>query len=64
MMRQEIESGAGILIEGRTLIWQRGSEDVFDTSDKSAAPRPGWHLAGGAERLVDGTPKIEWCDLR
>ncbi len=63
MTRQEIESGKGILTNRRTLIWQRGDEDVFDTSDKDAAPRPGWHLAGGCEPSKR-KPTIQWCDLR
>lgn len=62
MTRQQIEQGQGRYVQGRTVIVQRGSEDVFDTERAGSGwtVRPGWHIAGNCD--PDGP--VEWVDLR
>lgn len=65
MTRQQIEKGNGFFADGAwTVIWQHEDDNVFDTSDKNAVGRPGWHLAGGGCLLKNKSVKLEWCDLR
>lgn len=64
--QKQIENGDGLFSDRHTMIVQLGTENIFQTDSGNSIPNVGkkWHIAGGGRILKDGTPVINWCDLR